>query len=255
MQFRDKVVLVTGASRGIGRAIALAFAEQGANVAVNFLRNRQAADVTVADCLARGGGGVAFQGDVSASDSAQALVSEVQENFGRIDVLVNNALRTYHFDPETRRSFLQTEWAAYQSQFEGAVGAAYVLCQAVIPHMQRHASGAIVNIATDLIERPVVPYHDYTTAKAALVGFSRNLAADVGPYGIRVNCVAPGLVAPTDASRTTKESVKEGIIATTPLRRIATPEDVAGPVVFLASDAARFVTGQTLYVDGGLVMR
>ena len=89
MQFRDKVVLVTGASRGIGRAIALAFAEQGANVAVNFLRNRQAADVTVADCLARGGGGVAFQGDVSASDSAQALVSEVQENFGRIDVLVN----------------------------------------------------------------------------------------------------------------------------------------------------------------------
>ena len=121
--------------------------------------------------------------------------------------------------------------------------------------MQRHASGAIVNIATDLVERPVVPYHDYTTAKAALVGFSRNLAADVGPYGIRVNCVAPGLVAPTDASRTTKESVKEAIIATTPLRRIATPEDVAGPVVFLASDAARFVTGQTLYVDGGLVMR
>lgn len=108
---------------------------------------------------------------------------------------------------------------------------------------------------TDLVARPVVPYHDYTTAKAALVGYSRNLAAELGPFGIRVNCVAPGLVYPTDASRRTKEEVKEMLIAQTPLRRIATPEDVAGPVLFLASDWSRFMTGQTLFVDGGLIMR
>ena len=120
--------------------------------------------------------------------------------------------------------------------------------------MLKRAEGAIVNIATDLIARPVVPYHDYTTAKAALVGFSRNLAAEVGPMGIRVNTVAPGLVYPTDSSSSTKEDVKDAIVAQTPLRRIARPEDVVGPVLFLASDWAQFLTGQTLYVDGGLIM-
>jgi 3-oxoacyl-[acyl-carrier protein] reductase len=105
------------------------------------------------------------------------------------------------------------------------------------------------------VDRPSIAYHDYTTAKAALVGFSRNLAAELGPLGIRVNCVAPGLVSPTDSSRATKESVKEALIAQTPLGRLATPDDVAGPVLFLASDWSRFVTGQVLTVDGGLVMR
>ena len=102
--------------------------------------------------------------------------------------------------------------------------------------------------------RPTIPYHEYTTAKSALIGFSRNLAMELGPLGIRVNCVAPGLVYPTDASRATKEDVKDAIVAQTPLRRIATPDDVAGPVLFLASDWSRFMTGQTLHVDGGLVM-
>ena len=120
--------------------------------------------------------------------------------------------------------------------------------------MLKEAEGSIINIATDLIARPVVPYHDYTTAKAALVGFGRNLAAELGPMGIRVNTVAPGLVYPTDASASTKEELKETIAAQTPLRRIAGPEDVVGPVLFLASDWARFMTGQTLYVDGGLIM-
>jgi 3-oxoacyl-[acyl-carrier protein] reductase len=255
VQFDGRVVLVTGASRGIGRAIALAFAAEGASVAVNYLRDKAAADEVVAECARRGGHALAVQADVTDADSASALVAAVAESFGRIDALVNNAVRAYQFDPEARSSFLQTDWDAYQSQFEGSVGAAYVLCREVVPHMQRLANGAIVNITTDLVERPVVPYHDYTTAKAALVGFSRNLAADVGQYGIRVNCVAPGLVAPTAASRTTKESVKQKILAQTPLRRIATPADIAGPVVFLASDAAQFVTGQMLFVDGGLVMR
>ena len=114
--------------------------------------------------------------------------------------------------------------------------------------------GAIINIASDLVARPTIPYHDYTTAKAALIGFSRNLAVELGPFGIRVNCVAPGIVYPTDATRDTKEEIKDMLIASTPMKRIATPEDVTGPVLFLASDWSRFMTGQTLYVDGGLVM-
>ena len=132
--------------------------------------------------------------------------------------------------------------------------ASYQLCQAVLPAMRQRLQGSIVNLVTDLVQQPSLPYHDYATAKAALIGFSRQLASELGSLGIRVNCVAPGLVSPTESSRATREAVKEQIIARTPLGRIATPEDVTGPVLFLASDWSRFMTGQTLIVDGGLVM-
>ena len=128
------------------------------------------------------------------------------------------------------------------------------MCQAVLPAMKKQSQGSIINIISNLVERPIVPYHEYNTAKTALMGYSRNLATELGPFGIRVNCVAPGLVYPTDASRYTKEDMKEMIIAQTPLRRIALPEDIAGPVLFLASDWSQFMTGQTLFVDGGFVM-
>ena len=192
--------------------------------------------------------------DVTDEGAVDGLAQAVDESFGKIDVLVNNAFRPYRFDPENRKTYWELEWRDYQQQIDGAVRATHTVCRAVLPAMQRQATGSIINITTDLVERPSVAYHDYTTAKAALVGFSRNLAAELGPFGIRVNCVAPGLVYPTDASRSTKESVKEMLIASTPLRRIATPDDVTGPVLFLASDWSSFVTGQTLVVDGGLVM-
>ena len=254
MDFAEKSVLVTGASRGIGAAIARAFAAEGASVTVNFLQNNNAANKSVAECQAAGGDAVAVKADVTDRDQAFSLVEQAVDTFGKVDVLVNNAFRPYKFDPEQRKLYWELDWSDYQSQFEGALKSAHSLAQAVLPFMLKNAEGSIINIATDLIAKPVVPYHDYTTAKAALVGFSRNLAAELGPMGIRVNTVAPGLVYPTDASASTKESLKEAISAQTPLRRIAGPEDVVGPVLFLASDWAQFMTGQTLYVDGGLVM-
>ena len=169
--------------------------------------------------------------------------------------VINNALRPYRFDPEQRDRFWELQWSHYQSQLDGAVRSCFEVCQAALPLMRKRSRGSIVNLTSDLVDRPAVPYHDYTTAKSALVGFSRNLAAELGPLGIRVNCVAPGLVSPTDSSRATRESVKDLLIAQTPLGRLATPDDVAGPVLFLASDWSRFVTGQVLTVDGGLVMR
>ena len=255
MNFAGQVVLVTGASRGIGAAIARAFAAEQATVAVNYLRNADAAAQVVAQCQAAGGDAFAVQADVTVPEQAARLVQQVVDEAGRIDVLVNNAFRTYAFDPEQRKSFTQLAWADYQSQFEGSVGAAFHLCQAVLPHLRRRAQGSIVNLVSDLVADPVVPYHDYTTAKSALVGFSRNLASELGPLGVRVNCVAPGLVHPTAGSAATRASFRESIMAATPLRRLARPEDVAGPVVFLASRAAGFVTGQVLAVDGGRVMR
>ncbi len=142
-----------------------------------------------------------------------------------------------------------------QTQINGAVRSSFALCQAVLPAMRTRGQGSIINISSDLVQRPSVPYHDYTTAKAALEGMSRNLAQELGPLGVRVNCVAPGLVYPTDASRQTPEAVKDLLMAQTPMRRLTQPQDVAGAVLFLASDLSAMVTGQVLTVDGGLVMR
>tara|TARA_R110000868_G_scaffold39376_4_gene137096 strand:- start:14064 stop:14831 length:768 start_codon:yes stop_codon:yes gene_type:complete len=254
MDFRDKVVLVTGASRGIGAGIAKSFAAEGATVAVNYLQNETAAESVVADCRAAGGDALAFQADVTDGDAAAALVEAAIGAFGKIDVLVNNAFHPYAFDPENRKMFWDLEWADYQTQIDGALRSTHGLCRAVLPEMRKRAQGAIINIATDLVARPTIPYHDYTTAKAALIGFSRNLATELGPIGIRVNCVAPGIVYPTEGTRDTKEEVKDMIVGQTPLKRLARPADVAGPVLFLASPWSGFMTGQVLYVDGGLVM-
>lgn len=254
MTFRDRAILVTGASRGIGAAIAKAFASEGGIVIVNYRTNEAAAEAVVAECRAVGGEALAIAADVTSPEAVSAMATRIAEEVGRLDVVVNNAFAPYRFDPDNRARFWETPWEAYEQQFEGAVKAAYTVSRAMLPLLQRRSDAAIVNLASDLVTRPSIPYHDYTTAKAALVGFSRNLAAELGPLGIRVNCVAPGLVYPTQASAATPEEVREMLIAQTPLRRIATPEDIAGPVLFLASEWSRFVTGQILHVDGGLVM-
>lgn len=255
MNFQNKVVLVTGASRGIGAAIAVAFAKEGASVVVNYLSNDVAAADVVAACQAAGGDAWAVKADVRSEVAVHAMVDAIVGEFGHIDVVVNNAFSPYSFDPTQRTRFEDLGWRDYQSQFDGTVGATFNVCQAVLPLFKQRAQGSIINIVSNLVEHPVVAYHDYTTAKSALVAFSRNLASELGPLGIRVNCVAPGLVYPTQASHATQESFRESLMAATPLRRLARPEDVAGPVLFLASDWSGFMTGQVLFVDGGLVMK
>ena len=253
-KFQGKVVLVTGASRGIGAAIARAFAKEGAFVLVNYLQNEMLAEQVVAECIELGGDGWAINGDVTSESTVNQMIEEVLLETGKIDVVVNNAFKSFKFDPEQRKLAWDLKWEDYQSQIDGSVRATHYMCQSVLPAMKKQGQGSIVNVISNLVERPIVPYHEYNTAKTALMGYSRNLAAELGSFGIRVNCVAPGLVYPTDASRTTKEELKEMIIAQTPLKRIATPDDIAGPVMFLASDWSQFMTGQTLYVDGGFVM-
>jgi 3-oxoacyl-[acyl-carrier protein] reductase len=255
MDFKGKVALITGGSRGIGAAIAKAFSREGAAVAINYKDNEDAAKQVVEDCEKLGGTASSFKADVTKPLEAISLIENVKSEFGKIDILVNNAFRPYQFNPEQRRMFWELDWSHYQTQIEGSLLSTHTLCKAVLPLMQTRAAGSIINITTDLISKPSIPYHDYTTAKAALTGFSKNLAAELGPFGIRVNCVAPGLVYPTEASINTKENIKEVIISQTPLRRIANPDDVAGAVLFLASDWSKFITGQTIFVDGGLVMQ
>lgn len=251
----DRVAIVTGSSRGIGAATARALGAHGATVVVNYLQNRDAAQHVVEDVEALGGRAEAYAADVTDPQAVARMVSEVTEHFGPVNLLVNNALRSYTFDPLTRRTAWDIPWEEYQNQFQGSVGGAYNLCRSVLPGMKTTGNGRIINLVTDLIERPSVPYHDYTTAKMALLGFSRNLAAELGPFGITVNCVAPGLVYPTDSSHATTDEQRDELEATTPLRRLATPEDVAGSVLFFASGWSSFVTGACLFVDGGLIMK
>lgn len=255
MTMQSRVVLVSGASRGIGAAIALAFAREGASVVVNFLRQRDAAEAVAAQCREAGGDAVALQADVTDPAQVRDLIARGVDAFGRLDALVHNAFAPTSFDPEQRRGFAELGWDDCRRQLDGALGAAWHLAQAALPHLRARADGAIVHLVTDLVDDPVVPYVDYASAKSALVGFTRQLAADLGPQGVRVNAVAPGLVHPTAGSAATRAAFREAIAAATPLRRLARPEDIAGPVVFLASPAAAFVTGQVLVVDGGRVMR
>ena len=249
-----QVVLVTGGGRGIGAAIARGCAREGALVVVNYLSNQAAAEAVAAECRAWGGDGWALSCDVGDAQAVQGMMQQIEQEAGRLDVVINNAWRPYRFDPEARSRFWELEWSHYQFQLEGSVRTCFEVCQAALPLMRKRSRGSIVNICSDLVNRPSVPYHDYATGKSALVGFSRNLAAELGPLGIRVNCVAPGLVFPTQGARATREDVRELIASQTPLRRVATPEDVVGPVLFLASDWGRFVTGQVVVVDGGWVM-
>jgi 3-oxoacyl-[acyl-carrier protein] reductase len=255
MKFKDQIMLVTGAGRGIGAAIARAFAAEGGAVIVNYLQNSQAAQAVVEECKQLGGDAWAVQADVTSREQTLRMVQSALAEFGKIDVLINNAFAAYSFNPELRSYFWDLNWADYQRQMDGSLGATFYMCQAVLPHFKARSRGCIINLASDLVEHPSLAYHDYTTAKAALIGFSRNLAMELGPLGIRVNCVAPGLVYPTQASANTPEELKNQIAAQTPLRRMAQPQDIAGPVLFLASDWSQFMTGQTLMVDGGLVMR
>jgi 3-oxoacyl-[acyl-carrier protein] reductase len=163
-------------------------------------------------------------------------------------------LHNYSFDPVKRKTFETITWQDYQDQIDGTLKGAFHCTKAVVPGMIQRKRGKIINILTNLVNNPVVAYHDYTTAKAAMVGFSRNLAAELGPLGIRVNMIAPGLTLPTDAARATTEEVKSLVASITPLRKVGNVEEVAKVVALFASPDMDWVTGSYTTADGGLVM-
>jgi 3-oxoacyl-[acyl-carrier protein] reductase len=252
---KNQVVLVTGASRGLGAAIARELARQGASVCVNYHQSREKAAQVVDSITALGGEAFAHQADVTRSEAVDEMIGAIVERYGKIDAVVNNALPAYSFDPAATYTRIETtEWADIQRQFEGAVHAAYNTVRAALPHMREKGYGKVVNIATNLIFNPVVTYHDYTAAKAALLGLTRTLAAELGPVGIRVNLLAGGLLQTTDASAVTTPEVFEFVANASPLRRTVTPEEFAHSVVFFVSPWSDPITGQTIAVDAGLTM-
>ncbi|MEM1116658.1 MAG: 3-oxoacyl-ACP reductase [Bacteroidota bacterium] len=255
MDLTDTVALVTGASRGAGAAIARALGARGATVCVNYLRSQAKAEAVAADIEAGAGRAVAHPADVTDPEAVQRMVDAVTNRFGRLDVVVNNALPTYAFDPAAPYTRLDTlTWDHVQAQLDGALGGALNTVRAALPTFRAQHYGKVVNISTNLVYNPVVTYHDYTAAKAALVGLTRTMAAELGPDGVRVNLVAGGLLETTDASAVTTPEVFAFVAQSTPLRQTVTPEQFAEAVVFFASPLSDAVTGQSLSVDGGLTM-
>ena len=245
-------VLITGASRGLGAAIARSAHRHGARVIVNYWQSEDAAHALVAEL---GDRAKAIRADVRSASEVQAMVQQASDWAGApVTALVNNALLNYRFNGDARHSLDTMPWEAMQDQIDGALRGSLNTLQACRVGMQAAGGGQVVNIGTNLFQNPVVPYHDYTAAKGALLALTRTAAKEWGPHGIRVNMVSGGLLRSTDASAATPAAVFDLIAAQTPLRRVTTPEEMADAVVLLLSPLARGVTGQNLVVDGGLVM-
>lgn len=247
MRFEGKVALVTGASRGIGRAIALALAAEGADVAVNYAGSEAAAKEVAAEIEAMGRKAFVIQADIASTEASTAMVDAVVKEFGRVDVLVNNA-------GITRDGLLmrmkEEDWdAVITTNLKGV----FNCTKAAIKYMMKQKSGNIVNISSIVGVMGNAGQANYCAAKAGVIGFTKATAKEVAARGIRVNAIAPGFIK-TDMTSVLSEKVVETMLAGIPLNRLGETEDIAKAVLFLASSDANYITGQTLHVDGGMVM-
>ena len=244
-RLRDRVAVITGASRGIGRAVALALAAEGANVVVNYASSSAAAQDVVAAITDAGGSAIALQADVSKLEQIDTLVKDTLEKFGRIDILVNNAGITRD------TLLLRMKPEDWQAVIDLNLTGVFLCTKAVSKVMLKQRSGRIINIASVAGQMGNPGQANYSAAKAGVIGFTKTVAKELAVRGITVNAVAPGFIV-TDM---TSDLKSEEILKYIPLGRYGEPEEVAGMVRFLAADsAAAYITGQVFNVDGGMVM-
>ena len=247
MLLDGKTALVTGASRGIGRAVALALAAAGARVAINYAGNVKAAEEVKAAVEAAGGTAILCQADVADSAAVEAMVADVVKEFGAIDILVNNAGITR----DTLLMRMKDE--DFAKVLDTNLKGVFYCTKAVSKLMMKKRSGRIVNMASVVGLVGNAGQTNYAAAKAGVIGFSKSAAKELASRGITVNVVAPGFIG-TDMTADLPETVKEKALADIPLGKMGEPEDVANAVLFLASDQASYITGQVVNVDGGMVM-
>ncbi len=248
-RLEDRVAIVTGASRGIGRALALGLAREGAAVVVNYVASARAADEVVAEIAAGGGRAVAVQANIGDLTHHERLLAAARDRFGRLDILVNNAAATH------RQAFLQATPEAWDQTHAVNLKGVYFLSQAVARVMASQKSGKIINISSVHDVKPMANNSVYTIGKGGLMMLTKSLALELAEHGIQVNSVSPGAIL-TDENRDflADPAYLARVLAKIPCRRIGTTEDVVGAVVLLASPESDYMTGSTVYVDGGMLL-
>lgn len=240
--------LVTGAGRGIGSEIARKLAGEGASVALNYRSSRGGAEAVANEILANGGKAVLVQADLTDEAQAARLVSEADDALGGLDILVNNASG---FGPQ--QPIAESDWNHFDTEWQAVVKPVITVTGAALPLFIAQKRGKIVNLAATLLQRPATGYAAHAMAKTAVLAYTRTLAREVGPDGITVNAVSPGM-ALTEFSLSLPENEREAMRLRTPLRRLAEPEDVANAVLYFCSPLADFITGANIAPDGGLAV-
>lgn len=247
ISLKDKVAVVTGGSRGIGRAISTTLAAAGATVVVNYQRNAAAAEETVAAITAADGAAISVQADVSVAEDVERLFKTVIERYGTVDILVNNAGITRD------TLLLRMKEDDFDAVIDTNLRGVYLCTKAALRPMTKARSGRIINITSVVGLIGNAGQSNYAAAKAGIIGFTRAVAREMASRNITVNAVAPGYIE-TELTAGLGDQVRAAILEAIPLGRLGAPQDVANLVCFLASDAAAYITGQTLTVDGGMVM-
>ena len=240
-----KVALVTGATRGIGRAIALKFAENGANVAFTYLSSASAAESLVAEIEALGGRAIAYASNASDFEGAHKVVEQVLAEFGQIDILVNNAGQT---KDGLMMRMSEEQW---DSIINTNLKSAFNFTHAVTPAMARRRAGSVINMSSVVGVGGNAGQANYSASKAGLIGLTKSMAKEMGARGIRTNCIAPGFIA-TDMTDKLNDATKEAIISSVSLGRMGSAEEIANVALFLASDMASYITGEVITVSGGM---
>jgi 3-oxoacyl-[acyl-carrier protein] reductase len=241
-----RTALVTGSSRGLGLAMAMALGRAGARVALNFANNQDTAAKGFARFASEGLEGAMFRADVTDAGEVDRMCAEVKDQLGPIDILIPNATCEQPLKP-----IEEYDWAFYQAMLDFFVKSPFLLTRACLPDMKRRGFGRIINITSEVFERGTAPFTAYVAAKGGQNGFSRSLASELAPHGITVNMIAPGWI-PVERHEDDPQEDKDAYLATIPMGRWGVPEDICGAAVFLAGEAASFLTGQNLVINGGI---
>ena len=240
-----RIALVTGSTTGLGRVIALELARAGASVAMNYFNNEQRAEAAFAELKEVSDSCALFRANVTDEAEVTTLYQQIEDALGPVDILIPNAT-----PDQPQKSIEAYDWPFYQSMLDFFIKSPFLLTRACLPHMKQQGWGRIINLTSEVFSLGVAPFTAYVAAKGGQVGFSRSLATELAPHGITVNMVSPGWI-PVERHEKDPQSMKDAYLQTIPVGRWGTPQDVAGAILYLASEEASFVTGDTITVNGG----
>lgn len=245
---KGKAALVTGSSTGLGKAMAMALGKAGAKVAINYQNNQARAEKTFAEFKAAGCTGMLVRASAIDEADVNRMCREIASTLGPVDIAVLNATPDQPLKP-----IEEYDWAFYQSMLDFFIKSPYLVTRAILPHMKQQRWGRIINIGSEVFHLGVAPFTAYVAAKGGQNGFTRSLAHELAPWHITANMIAPGWI-PVERHEKDPQSAKDGYFATIPMKRWGVPDDLAGTVLYLASDASSFVTGQNIHVNGGITV-